>query len=636
MLASTFRSAVLACLLVGGAVRAQSLADSDRELLASYLASLQTGLGGSAKMVDELADASFPALVTVMRSYVTLDQANATDQTRLGYHKLLERLSRGAVAPWPLVEMYSPEFARFLTGPAAENKLGRALFGRLLESPLPRVPLELAVRLTPEASLRYLAEGNQPQRLELLAAWNRRLRWGQERRPIPQLDALLTRIAAAFSTDLAPAEMTALLSFIALWPSQRAAYLEALGQCLAATRPEVVETGLKVQRQVPARLDLNEALVAKHAGHAGISRAAIRNFAYDETQDHAAALRRLWGGLKAGQAKERYACLFAMGAHPKGNAKIALAAVKEAPHDFIDVAAAILAVGDPALALEATRHVLQHAEQGHEEALRLAAVLELTGIEEEAIRVLQTSEDQIVKQRALLFLRGAKGQTRRRLLAYLAHPNDDIRLAAIQLYGSSQRLTRADMDVFAPALIRVAQTDESMGHRQEAVFALARWGEPLAASFFRQVLERNPPARLSAGRYSDDKYWQYRFRLMALLGLIRLGDKAALAELTAMHNDGGPPERMDALLAFTELGQAPAFAFADLGAAEPKLIATAAALISQHGDDKARKGLRQYFAERPLWREFIGSGVDDQNILLYAGLRERGEWSGQSGVQRQK
>ena len=38
---------------------------------------------------------------------------------------LLERTSREALSPWPLVTLYSPEFAGFLTQPIAENPAGQ-------------------------------------------------------------------------------------------------------------------------------------------------------------------------------------------------------------------------------------------------------------------------------------------------------------------------------------------------------------------------------------------------------------------------------------------------------------------------------------------------------------------------------
>jgi hypothetical protein len=122
--------------------------------------------------------------------------------------------------------------------------------------------------------------------------------------------------------------------------------------------------------------------------------------------------------------------------------------------------------------------------------------------------------------------------------------------------------------------------------------------------------------------FNDDRYWQYRFRLMGLLGMARLGDADARKELLELHRKGGPTERMDVLLAFIDLGEVPEEAFGDLSATEPKLVATAATLIARHGDDAGKDRMRRFFGMSPLWREFLDSGIDDHNILRIAGVRD--------------
>lgn len=290
-----------------------------------------------------------------------------------------------------------------------------------------------------------------------------------------------------------------------------------------------------------------------------------------------------------------------MGIHFHDNDALALAAVKEQAYDFIDVAMPILRHGDPDRARQAVRHILGTA-RGHEEALRLARDLKLKGFGEEALRIALNGErEQIVRQSALLYLQLADGKTRRRLLPFLSHPKADLRLTAIRTFAEPDGLTAEDRNEIGPALIRAALGDMSMGHRQEAIYALGCWRARLSLEFFRKVLADNPALVLDRGQFNnDERYWQYRFRLMGLLGMVKLGDAAARKELVALHARGGPAERMDVLLAFLDLGEVPEFAFDDLRAAEPKLVATAARLIAGHGDAAARERMRKLFRQSPL------------------------------------
>jgi hypothetical protein len=310
-----------------------------------------------------------------------------------------------------------------------------------------------------------------------------------------------------------------------------------------------------------------------------------------------------------------------MGVHPRGNDGLALEAVKEQAHDFIDVAMPVLKQGDPDKAREAVRHILATA-RGNEEALRLARDLKLKGFADDALRIaLDGQREQIVRQSALLYLQLADGTTRRRVLSFLDHPKADLRLTAIRTFAEPEGLSTDDRNEIGPALIRVAMSDTSMGHRQEAIYALGCWRAKLARDFFRQVLADNPPVVLERGQFNNDEhYWQYRFRLMGLLGLVKLGDADARKELLALHARGGPAERMDVLLAFLDLGEVPEVAFADLKSAEPKQVATAARLIATHGDPAAKERMRQVFRRAPLWREFRDSGIDDHNILRTVGV----------------
>ncbi len=310
-----------------------------------------------------------------------------------------------------------------------------------------------------------------------------------------------------------------------------------------------------------------------------------------------------------------------MGVHPQGNDAIALEAVLDRPYAFVDVAMPVLEHGDPQRARQAVSHVLGNSKRGCEEALRLARGMKLEGFDEQALQIaLDKNRDQILRQSAMFYLQLADGKWRRQLLWMLTAPNADLRLTAIQMFGPVSGLSQQDRDEIGPALIRVALDDPSMGHRQEAIYVLGNWRQAMAAKFFRTVLADHPPAPLEPQQQIDQRYWDYRLRLVALLGLAKLDDHAAHDELLELHRQGGPVERMDVLLAFRDLGEVPAGAWDDLDSIEPKLVATAQQLIAAHADAAAGQRLRKFFRRSPLWLEFEGSGLDDHNILESAGL----------------
>lgn len=607
-----------------GALRADALEASELTELRRYLAELKAGRPGSAAVVDRLAAVSFAGFAEVVRMYGDLDGA-VEPHTHRAIQGLLERISRGALAPWPMVTLYSPDLARFLTRPLDDNPQAQRLFERLLKSDSGRQAFDLAVRLTPEAALRYLTTGEAAGRVELFAAWNRRLALGKEGRPIPRLDKFLDKLAQTFSTDRPPAEVESHLRFLGSWRTLREPYRAALRSCLQHSDEKIILAGLAAQQRAPLLLDLNEALIRRRSVSSAIIEQALRNYAYDQSSDHAATLRRLWAILPAEQAKARWQCLFAMGVHPKGNDRLALEAVKQQSFDFLDVALSVLRHGDPETAREAIRFVLDHSERGHEEALRLARNLKLAGFQEEALKIaLDDGRDQILRQTAMLYLQQAEGKYRRRLLSCLAHPKADLRLTAIRAFAGKQGLSKEDLGAIGPALIRVALSDPSMGHRQEAMYTLGTWSQPQTTEFFRKVLADNPPVLLSDGYYSDARYWQYRLHLMALLGLARLHQKEARADLLRLHAKGGPAERMDVLLAFFDLAEVPEAAFEDLQSTEPRLVATAAHLIAKHGDRAAKDRMKKFFEASPLWQAFRDSGIDDYNILATVELTDEG------------
>jgi hypothetical protein len=599
---------------------ADSLEAHERADLKRYLNELQAGRPGSAVRVDQLAETPFEGVLDIVRAYVELKPPIEV-HTHRAFQQLLERTTREAHSPWPMLTLYAPEVARFLVRPLTENPLAQQLFDRLRDSGDDRLAFDLAVRLTPEASLRYLASAREAHCVELLSAWNRRLGASQERRPLPGLNDQVAKIAATFSVDLTPETLEPLLRFIASWPTQRERYPDCLQACLTDKREAVVLAGLSVQHRVPCLLQRNETVIGRFATNARVVERALLNYAFDTQHDHSATLRRLWPKLPATQAKARRACLFAMGVHPRGNDTIALEAVLERSYDFIDAAMPVLRAGDRDRASKAIRHVLTKDERGQEEALRLARDMELAGFEDEATRLARDERrDLILRQAALRYLQLADGAARRRLLPLLAHRDRDLRLTAIQMFADGRKLTKEDRDDIGPVLIRVAQEDVSRGHRQEAIYVLGKWRDPAAAEFLRKVLKETPAASGTAV-LDGEQYWNYRFRLVTLLGLARLGDEAARKQLQELHHKGGPAERMDVLLAFLDLGEVPAFAFEDLSSLEPRLVATAAHLIARHGDPAGRERLKKFRDDSPLWSQFAGSGIDDYNILRIVGIK---------------
>src|SRR5437773_4645628 len=118
-------------LLLPTAARADSLDDAERKELRAYLAELKAGRPGSAVQVERLAAISFDGLLETIRAYTQLE-APIEPHTHRAFQALLERTSREALSPWPLVTLYSPDFARFLT--KADNPQASALFRQLLDS----------------------------------------------------------------------------------------------------------------------------------------------------------------------------------------------------------------------------------------------------------------------------------------------------------------------------------------------------------------------------------------------------------------------------------------------------------------------------------------------------------------------
>ena len=259
--------------------RGDTLEEVEPRDLGRYLASLQSGQPGSAGQVDKLADVSFAGLRQTMQAYVDLP-APIEPHTHRSFQALLERMSRTTLMPWPMLNLYSPDLARFMIQP--DDPLAQKMFQRLLTSGDARRGLDLAVRLTPQQTLLHLKSGVPEQRVELLEAWNRRLGRGHETRPLPQLHQHVAMLAKACRPQLPRAELAALLQFVAYWSHETVRYEECLVQCLQSDDPQIVLAALAVQQRVPKALAFNAALIKRLAHEPRIVEEAIRNYASDD------------------------------------------------------------------------------------------------------------------------------------------------------------------------------------------------------------------------------------------------------------------------------------------------------------------------------------------------------------------
>src|SRR5205823_387536 len=116
----------------------------------------------------------------------------------------------------------------------------------------------------------------------------------RESRPLPDLDAVRKKIAAAFSPETATPELEAHLRFLGSWPTLRDTYLRELDHCLKHDNVQIVLAGLAVQHRRAALVERNEKLIERWQDNPRIVEQALRNYAFDESADHSATLRRLW------------------------------------------------------------------------------------------------------------------------------------------------------------------------------------------------------------------------------------------------------------------------------------------------------------------------------------------------------
>jgi hypothetical protein len=615
---------VVAMLAAAAPAAAESLDDLEQVAVERYLDAVARGAGGQAAMVDRFAALPWPGVRFVIERYAGLDEP-VDPATHRAFQTLLERTTRTVLLPEAVRERYAADLVR-LTTAAADDDLTRRLFARLVADVEERRTADLIVRLTPCASLERLADDTESP--QLLQAWNRRLARGPETRTLPGLEALLRRIAEHPPAEPRGPVYEAWLAFLGGWAETRGVFESRVRQGLDAGSADTIQSTLRVLERKPCLggevVACLERQLAEHpAAEPAVVEAALDVLAADEKGDHAAALRAVWPRLPGPPSRAQYLALLAMAVHPRGNETIALEALKAEPFEFVDPALAVLREGPEPVALEAVTLLLDRADRGHEEALRLATLRRLAGFEPAAVKLaLDESQAVIARQTAIGYLARSPGRFRRQVLPLLGIRNGDLRLAAIQCLGPVEGLSADDRSVIGPLLIRVAQQDASDGHRQEAIFALGTWRERNARPFFEQVLAENPPVILAEQSFSETVYWRYRHRLVAVVGLARLGDAAARTELESLHRRGGPTEKMDVLLACLSLGECPQWAMDDLEATEPKLLATAARLIVAHGSPEQRRRLVEHCGPATAFRAFADSGIDDHNLLRW--VREAG------------
>ena len=596
---------------------------ADSQVLELYLKSLSSGAPSDPEMINRFDGSSFHVLRRTMETYASLPGDTGQDIHR-GFQQLLYRLSKRLLVPFAVLDLYSPEAARWLAGTAAQTSKRILLFAQLHGSQQGRLAAELAVRLTPEESLRFIGVslrgpvGRGSFAVNLLEAWSRRLSDSGETRPIPELKHCLQQVGRA-PLQVEARQLEAQLTFLGHWGILAAQYHRALRNCLASDDSATVGAALRAQRRNPALLDLNEGLVQRYIGEEAVAREVLRNYGHDLSQDHSRTLRRIWATLPPEALRLRYECLYAMAVHPTGNADIALEAIKTGDFSFFGVGLSILRKAPEDGVREAISSILTKGDRGHEEALRLAAERDLRGYEGRAAEIVRTTRDQVVAQTALSYLQRAPGATRRGFLDFLTHTNSDLRLAAIQLFRSPERLNDQERNEFGVALTRVFLDDRSAGHRQEALFSLALLRDGRARGLFEKVLQDHPLEVREGRPVPEEDYWGYRFRLVALLGLALLSDGEARGELARIHRLGSPQERLDVLTVLMEMGEAPAFALHDLTSTELRLAAGAAELVAAHGSAEQKTEMRNLYSG-PLWRQLGEAGLKDYGLLEHAGV----------------
>jgi hypothetical protein len=549
------------------------LDDQRRADLSKYLSHLAAGGKHDALQAEALGDLSFADLRMVIASYV--NAAKLDDS--YGFQELLLSNSDQYIRSKELLKVYAPDFLSWLLEAAPE----RGGFLRILAASdrKPRAA-DVAVRLLPEDSLVFIYEQKGPFRKALLQAWARRLARSQADPPIQR-----GAMQAVLRLD---DDSEDFLRFKGYWRSVS----DNLRRLLESDSREVIMQALRVQALHPAACKQNPMLIRKWSDDSEIVIQALKNIGNDRTRDHAKALSELWPSLPDG-GERRYWCLHAMGTHATGNEAIALGAIQDGGHRYLEPALAVLR--DSSEAQQGIRWMLDHHKTGYSELFQHAAKYQIPGFEADALAILQERPEPAL----IRFLGQSGGDVGIKLLQFLEHPNQDVRLEAISAFLN----LKAHRASIAPRLIQVIRTDPVLANRQRALWVLGQWRAAELASVFRELLTELEP---------ED------FGLLCWTGLAGLDAAGALDELARSHASGTARQRMEALLAYQGIGLCPEFAFEDLKSDVPKLVATAAALIREHGTATQRKRLAVIQARR-YWYHFSHSGLDQHGIVSHAG-----------------
>ncbi|MFT5131233.1 MAG: hypothetical protein ACI8W8_004869 [Rhodothermales bacterium] len=333
---------------------------------------------------------------------------------------------------------------------------------------------------------------------------------------------------------------------------------DTLKRLFQAESRERVVRALGVQALHPLACKYNPVLIGKWSGDTEIVIQALTNIGRDSSHDHAEALRELWSSLP-NDNQIRNACLQAMGTHPAGNAEIAKQALKDP------------ACREPALAIlrdapEALKQGLQQVQSGSDR-LGYATKYQVLGFESLALKLL-AAEPELA-------------------LSYLHQAGHD----------------KAHDDRIASRALQVFRTAPAIENHHQALTILGRLRRAESADVFREIL----------GSPGADE-----FALTCWTGLAQLGEADALEELARRHANSTPRERMDVLQAYLKIGKSVESAFADLASDIPQRVATAAALIREHGDAVQKKRLRVIHSRR-YWYQFSHPHLDTFGIVSHYG-----------------
>jgi len=592
---------VLLGIAASACVQGDSITVQRERILEGYLTRLAANGFYDAHLTERLSDLPFPELETVCDSFVA---AASTLHDPHGYMQLMQRNTDQYELPLELLNLYAPDYLAWLQG---NNPRRAALYHALADSGMRRVAADLAIRLTPEESLRAIVrkpEGDKEFRAELLEAWIRRLHTREEQRPIP-LD-LIRRVL-----DL-PDDSEAFLTFKGYWPEAQPGLEEELKTQLNSEKRTEVIMALQVQAIHSLATAQNRMVIERWQSDSEIVNLTLINLGQDTQHDHAEALREIWPMI-ADNAKHRFWCLYAMAVHHSGNQAIALHAIEQDGYDSLEMTLEILRHSPADLKKGIQRMLTQH-QKGFSEIFLYAAKYRVEGLDEEALGALTGKMNQVTQMNALSYLGTRSGDTRLKLLDYLGHPSEDMRLSAINAFQDPTGLTAEQRNRIAPMLVKVFQTDPAYGNRQQALYVLGLWKDPEAETFFRTLLPD-----LRSADYDGSDYWLYRMRLMCWLGLARLDNPDAHAWLKATHDQASSLRRMGILLAYRDMERCPEFTFDDLENDNPKVVATAAACIREYGSDAQRKRLAE-IQSAPYWTAFAGTHLDEYRIIVENGV----------------